>query len=79
MKIKDPFTLMWMIEFEIFNTDITLLQFIENNSKKYFCVSTDKAAIPENRMRPSKTDYGNVFIAQKYAFSHFFNTAKLQP
>lgn len=72
MKIKDPFTLMWMIDFEIFNTDITLLQFIENNSKKYFCVSTDKSALTENKIRPYKTDNRNVFIAQNYAFSRFF-------
>tara|TARA_R100000935_G_scaffold9585_5_gene19441 strand:+ start:8866 stop:10053 length:1188 start_codon:yes stop_codon:yes gene_type:complete len=51
---KDPFTLMRMIEVNIFNTDKTLLQSIENGSKKYFCVSTDKAANPVNMMGASK-------------------------
>lgn len=51
---KDPFTLMRMIETNIFNTDKTLRQAIENESKKYFCVSTDKAANPVNMMGASK-------------------------
>lgn len=51
---KDPFTLMRMIEVNIQNTDKTLTQSIENNSKKYFCVSTDKAANPVNMMGASK-------------------------
>ena len=51
---KDPFTLMRMIETNIFNTDKTLQQSIENETKKYFCVSTDKAANPVNMMGASK-------------------------
>ncbi len=51
---KDPFTLMRMIEVNIFNTDKTLQQCIENRVKKYFCVSTDKAANPVNMMGASK-------------------------
>ncbi|WP_419777600.1 UDP-N-acetylglucosamine 4,6-dehydratase [Malaciobacter marinus] len=51
---KDPFTLMRMIETNIFNTDKTLAQAIKNNTKKYFCVSTDKAANPVNMMGASK-------------------------
>ena len=51
---KDPFTLMRMIEVNIFNTDKTLRQAIENKTKKYFCVSTDKAANPVNMMGASK-------------------------
>ncbi len=51
---KDPFTLMRMIDVNIFNTDKTLLQSIENKTKKYFCVSTDKAANPVNMMGASK-------------------------
>lgn len=51
---KDPFTLMRMIDVNIFNTDKTLLQSIKNGSKKYFCVSTDKAANPVNMMGASK-------------------------
>ncbi len=51
---KDPFTLMRMIETNIFNTDKTLQQSIESGVKKYFCVSTDKAANPVNMMGASK-------------------------
>ena len=51
---KDPFTLMRMIDVNILNTDKTLLQSIENGTKKYFCVSTDKAANPINMMGASK-------------------------
>jgi FlaA1/EpsC-like NDP-sugar epimerase len=51
---KDPFTLMRMIETNIFNTDKTLQQSINNGTKKYFCVSTDKAANPVNMMGASK-------------------------
>jgi FlaA1/EpsC-like NDP-sugar epimerase len=51
---KDPFTLMRMIETNIFNTDKTLQQSIKNGIKKYFCVSTDKAANPVNMMGASK-------------------------
>jgi FlaA1/EpsC-like NDP-sugar epimerase len=52
---KDPFTLMRMIDVNIFNTDKTLLQSIEKGTKKYFCVSTDKAANPVNMMGASKS------------------------
>ncbi len=51
---KDPFTLMRMCDVNIFNTDKTLQQSIENGVKKYFCVSTDKAANPVNMMGASK-------------------------
>lgn len=51
---KDPFTLMRMIETNIFNTDKTLKQSIKNGTQKYFCVSTDKAANPVNMMGASK-------------------------
>lgn len=51
---KDPYTLMRMIETNVFNTDKTLQQSIENGTKKYFCVSTDKAANPVNMMGASK-------------------------
>ena len=51
---KDPFTLMRMIDVNVFNTDKTLQQSIENGTKKYFCVSTDKAANPVNMMGASK-------------------------
>lgn len=51
---KDPFTLMRMINVNIFNTEKTLSQSIESGVKKYFCVSTDKAANPVNMMGASK-------------------------
>jgi FlaA1/EpsC-like NDP-sugar epimerase len=51
---KDPFTLMRMIDVNVFNTEKTVLQAIEKGSKKYFCVSTDKAANPVNMMGASK-------------------------
>jgi len=51
---KDPFTLMRMIEVNIENTDKTIGQSFENGTKKYFCVSTDKAANPVNMMGASK-------------------------
>jgi FlaA1/EpsC-like NDP-sugar epimerase len=51
---KDPFTLMRMIDVNIFNTDKTIQQSIDSGSKKYFCVSTDKAANPVNMMGASK-------------------------
>jgi len=51
---KDSFTLMRMIEVNILNTEKTLLQSIQNNAKKYFCVSTDKATNPVNMMGASK-------------------------
>lgn len=51
---KDPFTLMRMIDVNVFNTDKTIGQSIEKGTKKYFCVSTDKAANPVNMMGASK-------------------------
>jgi UDP-N-acetylglucosamine 4,6-dehydratase len=51
---KDPFTLMRMIDVNVFNTEKTIKQSIEKGSKKYFCVSTDKAANPVNMMGASK-------------------------
>jgi len=51
---EDPFTLMRMIDVNVFNTDKTIVQSIESGVKKYFCVSTDKAANPVNMMGASK-------------------------
>jgi len=51
---KDPFTLMRMIDVNIFNTDKTIQQANKKGAKKYFCVSTDKAANPVNMMGASK-------------------------
>lgn len=51
---KDPYTLMRMIEVNVFNTVKTIQQSIRKGTKKYFCVSTDKAANPVNMMGASK-------------------------
>jgi len=51
---KDPFTLMRMIDVNVFNTQKTIKQSLECGAKKYFCVSTDKAANPVNMMGGSK-------------------------
>ncbi|MFB2754187.1 UDP-N-acetylglucosamine 4,6-dehydratase [Shewanella xiamenensis] len=51
---KDPYTLMRMIDVNVFNTDKTIQQSIDCGVKKYFCVSTDKAANPVNMMGASK-------------------------
>lgn len=51
---KDPYTLMRMIQVNVFNTEKTIRQSYEKGVKKYFCVSTDKAANPVNMMGASK-------------------------
>lgn len=51
---KDPFTLMRMIEVNILNTISTVQQARSQGARKYFCISTDKAANPVNMMGASK-------------------------
>ncbi|MDC1510718.1 UDP-N-acetylglucosamine 4,6-dehydratase [Gammaproteobacteria bacterium] len=51
---KDPFTLMRLIKVNILNTLSTLALARDMGAKKYFCVSTDKAANPVNMMGASK-------------------------
>jgi UDP-N-acetylglucosamine 4,6-dehydratase len=51
---KDPFTLMRLVEVNILNTIKTLEMARTKGAKKYFCVSTDKAANPVNMMGASK-------------------------
>ncbi len=51
---KDPFTLMRLIEVNILNTIKTVQMAKAQGAKKYFCVSTDKAANPVNMMGASK-------------------------
>lgn len=51
---KDPFTLMRMIDVNIMNTIATIDLARNSSTKKYFCVSTDKAANPVNMMGASK-------------------------
>lgn len=51
---KDPFTLMRMIDVNVLNTISTIAQARTGGARKYFCVSTDKAANPVNMMGASK-------------------------
>ena len=51
---SDPYTLMRMITVNVFNTVKTLRLANKMGVKKYFCVSTDKAANPVNMMGASK-------------------------
>jgi FlaA1/EpsC-like NDP-sugar epimerase len=51
---SDPYTLMRMIMVNVFNTIKTLRLASKMGAKKYFCVSTDKAANPVNMMGASK-------------------------
>ncbi|WP_044957454.1 UDP-N-acetylglucosamine 4,6-dehydratase [Butyrivibrio sp. LC3010] len=51
---KDPFTLMRMIDTNIFYTEKVMQIAEKMGAKKYFCVSTDKAANPVNMMGASK-------------------------
>ena len=76
---KDPFTLMRMIDTNVFNTDKTIKQAKENGTKKYFCVSTDKAANPVNMMGASKRIM-EMFVhrnsqAMKVSMARFANVA----
>lgn len=64
---KDPYTLMRMIDVNVFNTDKTLQQSIDKGVKKYFCVSTDKAANPVNMMGASKRIM-EMFLMRKSQF-----------
>lgn len=51
---KDPYTLIRMIDVNIINTIKTIELSKKMGVKKYFCVSTDKAANPVNMMGASK-------------------------
>jgi FlaA1/EpsC-like NDP-sugar epimerase len=51
---RDPFTIMRMIDVNIFNSIKVAELSLKYNAKKYFCVSTDKAANPVNMMGGSK-------------------------
>ena len=83
---EDQFTLMRMLSVNIFNTDKTILQSIEKNTRKYFCVSTDKAANPVNMMGASKRIM-EMFLMRERSLTHgnfhgtickcgFFQTAR---
>ncbi|ARU59503.1 nucleoside-diphosphate sugar epimerase [Oleiphilus messinensis] len=51
---KDPFTLMRMLDVNVLNTAQLLQHPVVQNARKYFSVSTDKAADPVNMMGASK-------------------------
>lgn len=51
---KDPFTLMRLIDVNVLNTIATVQQARTQGARKYFCISTDKAANPVNMMGASK-------------------------
>jgi len=51
---KDPYTLMRLVHVNIHNTISTIQQARDRGARKYFCVSTDKAANPVNMMGASK-------------------------
>jgi FlaA1/EpsC-like NDP-sugar epimerase len=51
---KDPYTLMRMVDVNIYNTLKTVSVARNGGAKKYFSVSTDKAANPVNMMGASK-------------------------
>ncbi len=76
---KDPYTLMRMIMVNVFNTVKTLRLAKEVGAKKYFCVSTDKAANPVNMMGASKRIMEMFLmresLAQDISMARFANVA----
>ncbi|MBT7579460.1 MAG: UDP-N-acetylglucosamine 4,6-dehydratase [Candidatus Marinimicrobia bacterium] len=71
---KDPYSLMRMVEVNILNTIKTIELSIDSGVKKYFCVSTDKAAHPVNMMGASKRIM-EIFL-QKYGNQIPISTAR---
>jgi FlaA1/EpsC-like NDP-sugar epimerase len=61
---KDPYTLMRLINVNILNTISSVAWSQKLGAKKYFCVSTDKAAAPVNMMGASKR------IMEKFLIRH---------
>ena len=76
---SDPYTLMRMIMVNVFNTIKTLRLANKMGSKKYFCVSTDKAANPVNMMGASKRIMEMFLmresLTQKISMARFANVA----
>ena len=76
---KDPYTLMRMIMVNVFNTVKTLRMAKEMGAKKYFCVSTDKAANPVNMMGASKRIMEMLLmresLTQEISMARFANVA----
>ena len=76
---KDPYTLMRMLIVNILNTIKTTQMAKEMGAKKYFCVSTDKAANPVNMMGASKRIMEmflmRVSLTQNISMARFANVA----
>lgn len=76
---KDPFTLMRMTTVNILNTLKGVQLARQGSAKKYFCVSTDKAANPVNMMGASKRIMEkflfNESSSQKISMARFANVA----
>lgn len=76
---KDPYTLMRMVMVNVFNTIKTLRIARDMGAKKYFCVSTDKAANPVNMMGASKRIMEMFLmresLTQKISMARFANVA----
>ena len=76
---SDPYTLMRMITVNVFNTVKTLRLANKMGVKKYFCVSTDKAANPVNMMGASKRIMEMFLmresLTQKISMARFANVA----
>jgi FlaA1/EpsC-like NDP-sugar epimerase len=76
---KDPFTLMRMVDVNVLNTIKTLRMARDGGAKKYFCVSTDKAANPVNMMGASKRIMEMFLmresLAQPISMARFANVA----
>ena len=76
---SDPYTLMRMIDTNIFNTLKTVELSSLQSVKNYFCVSTDKAANPVNMMGASKRIMEHFLIdaslSQNLTMARFANVA----
>jgi FlaA1/EpsC-like NDP-sugar epimerase len=76
---SDPYTLMRMIMVNVSNTIKTLRLASKVGAKKYFCVSTDKAANPVNMMGASKRIMEMFLmresLTQKISMARFANVA----
>lgn len=76
---KDPFTLMRMTTVNILNTLKGVELARQGGAKKYFCVSTDKAANPVNMMGASKRIMEKFLFkessSQKISMARFANVA----
>ena len=76
---KDPYTLMRMVTVNITNTLETIKLAKDSGTKKYFCVSTDKAANPVNMMGASKRIMEMFLmresLEQKLSMARFANVA----